>query len=233
MIKRIASAMSRRFEGMAPVDGVAGIMLAIGAAVIVMGGFTLVKSRVPDGVGVLLLLVVVGAIIVAVCLRHPPLAVVVLLGAMFLRLALPHLILADPFIIAFWLVIASAAVWMWQRRDALPRVSFVEVAMILYTLWCYGSMVLPHQYLPIVYPVTGQQTAVARFIELSTVIPFSLYLLGRRLFARESAVRLVLWSIVGFGAYSTLVSICQFGKKQSEKMGSREDKKEERAIRKL
>ena len=108
---------------------------------------------------------VVGAIIVAACLRYPPLAVVILLGAMFLRLALPHLILADPFIIAFWLVLASAAVWMWQHRDALPRVSFVEVAMVLYTLWCYGSMVLPHQYLPVTYPLNGTMTAVARFIE--------------------------------------------------------------------
>ena len=37
-----------------------------------------------------------------------------------------------------------------------------------------------------------------------------MYLLGRRLFTRESAVRFVLWSILGFAAYSTLVSICQF-----------------------
>ena len=73
--------------------------------------------------------------------------------------------------------------------------------MVLYTLWCYGSMVLPHQYPPVVYPLNGQVTAVLRFIELSTVIPFTLYLLGRRLFARESAVRFVLWSIVGFAAY--------------------------------
>jgi O-antigen ligase len=37
-----------------------------------------------------------------------------------------------------------------------------------------------------------------------------MYLLGRRLFARESAVRFVLWSILGFAAYSTMVSIFQF-----------------------
>jgi O-antigen ligase len=53
-------------------------------------------------------------------------------------------------------------------------------------------------------------TPVNRFIETSAIIPFTMYLLGRRLFTRESAVRLVLWSILGFGAYSTLVSICQF-----------------------
>jgi O-antigen ligase len=212
MIKRIAPAMSRRFEGSAPMGGVAGSALVIGAVFILMTALTLLKSRVPGGFGVLLLLVVLGAVIVAACLRYPPLAVVVLLGAMFLRLTLPHLVVADPFILAFWLLVASAAVWMWQQRHVRlrSRVSFVEVAMVLYTLWCYGSMVLPHQYPPLVYPVNGQVTAVPRFIELSTVIPFTLYLVGRRLFARESAVRFVLWSILGFAAYSTLVSICQF-----------------------
>lgn len=210
MIKRIAPAMGRRFEGSAPMDGVAGVVLAIGAAVIVMAAASLVTSKVPDGLGTLLLLIVVGAIIVAACLRYPALAVVILLGAMFFRLALPHLVVADPFILAFWLTLAAAAVWMWQHRDALPRVSFVEVVMVLYTLWCYGSMVLPHQYLPVTYPLNGQMTAVPRFIELSTVIPFTLYLVGRRLFVRESAVRLVLWSVLGFAAYSTLVSIGQF-----------------------
>ena len=210
MIKRIGPAIDRRFEGRALMDGAAGSALVVGAMAIVLAALALVRSRVPGGLGALLLLVVVGAIIVAACLRYPPLAVVILLGAMFLRLALPHLIVADPFLIAYALAVVSAAVWMWQQRHALPRVTFVEVAMVLYTLWCYGSMVLPHQYPPVEFPLNGQLTAVPRFIELSAVIPFTMYLLGRRLFTRESAVRFVLWSILGFAAYSTLVSICQF-----------------------
>jgi O-antigen/teichoic acid export membrane protein/O-antigen ligase len=199
-----------RLEGRALLDGAAGTALVVGAVTIMMAGLMLVKSRVPGGLGVLLLLVVVGAIIAAACFRYPPLAVVILLGAMFLRLALPHLIVADPFLIAFALTVASAAVWMWQHRQALPRVTFVEVAMVLYVLWCYGSKVLPHQYPPLQDPLTGEQTAVNRFIEVSAIIPFTMYLLGRRLFTRESAVRFVLWSILGFAAYSALVSICQF-----------------------
>ncbi len=210
MIKRIAPAMDRRFERRALMDGAAGTVLVVGAMTIVMTALALVRSRVPGGLGALLLLVVVGAIIVAACLRYPPLAVVILLGGMFLRLALPHLIVADPFILAFWLVVASAAVWMWQHRRALPRVTFVEVAMVLYTLWCFGSMVLPHRYPPVTFPLDGTLTPVPRFIEISTVIPFTMYLLGRRLFARESAMRFVLWSILGYAAYSALVSICQF-----------------------
>ena len=210
MIKRIGPAIDSRFEGRALMDGAAGSALVAGATAIVLAALALVKSRVPGGLGALLLLVVVGAIIAAACLRYPPLAVVILLGVMFLRLALPHLIVADPFLIAYALAVVAAAVWMWQHRHALPRVTFVEVAMALYALWCYGSMVLPHQYLPVDFSLHGQLTAVPRFIELSAVIPFTMYLLGRRLFTRESAVRFVLWSIVGFAAYSTLVSICQF-----------------------
>ena len=210
MIKRIALPIHGRFEGRALMDGAAGSALVVGAMTIVLTGLALVKSRIPGGLGVLLLLVVVGTIIAAACLRHPPLAVVILLGAMFLRLALPHLIVADPFLIAFALVVASAAVWMWQQRQALPRITFVEVAMVLYTLWCYGSMLLPHQYPPLEFPPNGHLTAVPRFIEISAIIPFTMYLVGRRLFARESAMRFVLWSILGFAAYSALVSICQF-----------------------
>jgi O-antigen ligase len=210
MIKRIAPPIDRRFQGRALMDGAAGSALVVGAMVVMMAALVHVKSRVPDGLGALLLLVVVGAIIVRACLRYPPLAVVVLLGAMFFRLALPHLIVADPFIIAYWLVVASAAVWMWQHRQALPRVTFVEVAMVLYILWSYGSMVLPHQYPPVEFPLNGTVTRVSRLIEVSTVIPFTIYLLGRRLFTRESAVRFVLWSILGFAAYSTMVSTFQF-----------------------
>lgn len=206
----IARLTERRLEGRALLDRAAGSALVVGAMVIVMAGLALVRSRVPGGLGVLLLLVVVGAIIVTACLRYPPLTVVLLLGAMFLRLALPHLIVADPFLIAFALAVASAAVWMWRQRHALPRVTFVEVAMVLYILWCYGSKVLPHQYPPVEDPLAGTQTPINRFIEVSAIIPFTMYLLGRRLFTRESAVRFVLWSILGFAAYSALVSICQF-----------------------
>jgi O-antigen ligase len=210
MISRIAPAIGRWPGGRALIDGAGRSALVVGALTIVLIVLARVGSRGAGGLGALLLLVVVGAIIVAACMRYPPLAVVVLLGAMFLRLALPHLIVADPFLIAFALTVASAAAFMYQHRQALPRVTFVEVAMVLYTLWCYCSMVLPHEYPAVTFPLNGELTPVNRFIELSTIIPFTMYLLGRRLFAQESAVRFVLWSILGFAAYSTTVSICQF-----------------------
>jgi O-antigen ligase len=210
MIHRVLPA-GRWSEGGAPARRAGGWILALGGLAIVMAGLAFLgKSKVPGGLGTLLLVVVLGAIIIRACLRHPPIAVVFLLGTMFLRLALPHLIVADPFLIAWALVLVSAAGWMWQRRGTLPPVTFVEVVMGLYVLWSYCSMVLPHQYKALTYPLNGSVTKVPRFIETSTDIPFTMYLLGRRLFARESAIRLVLWSAVGFAAYSTLVSIDQF-----------------------
>ena len=210
MTRRIAPAIDRWFERRTLINGAGRCALAVSTITIVLTVLALVGSRVRGGFGVLLLLVVVGAIIVGRCLRNPPLAVVVLLGAMFLRLALPHLVVADPFVLAYALVLTAAAVYMGQHREAVPRVTFVEVAMVLYILWSYCSMLLPHQYPPVTFPLNGSLTPVPRFILVSTDIPFTMYLLGRRLFTRESAVRFVLWSILGFAAYSTMVSIFQF-----------------------
>jgi O-antigen ligase len=211
MIHRVRPAVGDWFDGRTSLNRVGRGVLAAAAltilmAVLAVGG----GSKVPGGLGALLLVIVLGAIIVTACFRYPALAVVVMLGAMFLRLSLPHLVVADPFVIAYAVVLASAAVWMWQHRRTLPRITFVEVAMGLYVLWNYASMVLPHRYPPLTYPLNGSVTHVARSIEISTDIPFTLYLLGRRLFARESAIRFVLWSVLGFAAYSVLVSIDQF-----------------------
>ena len=219
MTQRTAPATGRRlsdrlrtdwFGGRVLTDGFGRTSQVVGAVTVVLAVLALVGSRLKGGLGVGLLLVIFGAIIVTVCLRHPPLAVVLMLGTMFLRLALPHLVVADPFLIAWALVLVSAAAFMWRHRFELPKVTFVEVAMVLYILWSYGSMVLPHQYPALASSVSGATTPVSRYIETSTDIPFTMYLLGRRLFARESAVRFVLWSMLGFSAYSTLVSIDQF-----------------------
>ena len=135
MIHRVLPA-GRWFEGGAPARRAGGWILALGGLAIVMAGLAFLgKSKVPGGLGTLLLVVVLGAIIIRACLRHPPIAVVFLLGTMFLRLALPHLIVADPFLIAWALVLVSAAGWMWQRRGTLPPVTFVGVGMGLYVLW--------------------------------------------------------------------------------------------------
>jgi O-antigen ligase len=160
------------------------------------------------GIGLLLLLGVVAAVVCIMGLRNPSLAAALLLLAMLFRLALPHLI-ADPFVWAFAGLVASMGIWIWRTRESL-RLGAIELAMGLYLLWCIGSMILPHQYGPVQFPLDGRETGIPRFILISTVIPFTMYVVGRLAFDRESAVRLILWAIVGFGAYSTVVSIFQF-----------------------
>ena len=167
-------------------------------------------KSLPGGIGVLLLLGMVAAVVSIMGLRNPAIAVALLLGAMLFRLALPHVIVADPFVWAYAGLVASMGIWIWRTRDKSLRLGAVEVAMGLFLLWSIGSMILPHEYGPVQYPLDGRELAIPRFIFISTVIPFTMYVVGRLAFERESAVRLILWAIVGFGAYSTIVSIFQF-----------------------
>jgi O-antigen ligase len=178
-----------------------------------VGSATAVPSGgiVPGGIGVLLVFGLVGAVVSIIGLRNPPFAAVLVLGAKLFRLALPQLIAVDPFVVAYAGLLASMGIWMWRKRDqSLMLVGPVELAMGLYVLWCIGSMILPHEYGPVEFPLDGRETEIPRFIVISTIIPFSMYVVGRLAVEHKSAVRLVLWAIVVFGAYSTAVSILQF-----------------------
>lgn len=174
---------------------------------------------VPGGPGTLLVVGVLGAVVAVVCLREPVWAAVVLLATMFLRLALPH-VGTDPFVAAYALVLAALALrWIRTRAPAPgPGRGYgsgrgpgrIELAMAAYVGWCVVSMVLPHQYPPVQYPLDGSEVPIPRFILISTVIPFTMFVLGRTAFDRPRTVRLAMWSVLAFGAYSTLVSILQF-----------------------
>ena len=105
----------------------------------------------------------------------------------------------------------GGTVWMWQQRQALPRITFVEVAMVLYILWCYSSMVLPHQYPPLALPPSGAQDKVSSFIEeRRRVIPV------HDVPAGEAAVRpgidgaVHVWSILRLAVYSPMVRIFEY-----------------------
>ena len=74
MIHRVLPA-GRWFEGGAPARRAGGGILAVGGLAIVLAGLAVAGgSKVPGGLGVLLLVIVLGAIIVLACLRHPPIA---------------------------------------------------------------------------------------------------------------------------------------------------------------
>lgn len=162
----------------------------------------------PANVGLLAVLGVGVVTMVVYGLRRPQIAMLYMLIAMFFRLALPHTF-ADPFILAFAGLLAAFGLSLSVRRFELPRLGWLEGFMALYLLWNIYSMVAPHRY-SATYPFTGQSLSVYRFILTGTAIPFTTYLIGRTVYRTESAVRVVLWAIVGFGAYSALVSILQF-----------------------
>ena len=162
----------------------------------------------PTNAGLLVVLVVGAVTMVAFGLRRPELAMLYLLAAMFLRLALPR-VLADPFVLAFAGLLAAFGLWLSVRPGGLPRLGWLEGFMTLYLLWNIYSMLAPHRYLA-VYPLTGDRLPVYRFILTGTAIPFATYLIGRTVYRTETSVRVLLWAIAGFGAYSALVSILPF-----------------------
>lgn len=155
---------------------------------------------------VILGVVAVGAIVIG--LRRPEVAMLYMLAAMFLRLVLPNLFV-DPFIWAFFGLLAAFALWLSIRPGSLPRLGWLEGFMILYLLWNFYSMLAPHEY-GATYPLSGESLPVFRFILTGTAIPFVSYLIGRTVYRTEKAVRMLLWAIVGFAGYSALVSILQF-----------------------
>ena len=158
--------------------------------------------------GLFVALAVLALAAVALGLRSPQLTVLYVLIAMFFRLALPS-VLTDPFVLAFAGLIASVGLWLSVRPGALPRLGWLEGLMALYLLWNIFSALAPHRYLA-TYPLSGDTLSVTRFVLTGTAIPFVAYLVGRTIYRTERGVQVLLWSIVGFGVYSALVSILQF-----------------------
>ena len=108
MIHRVPPAVGDWFDGRTSLNRVGRGVLAAGALTVLLAVLAVAGgSKLPGGLGALLLVIVLGAIIVTACFRYPALAVVVMLGAMFLRLSLPHLVVADPFVIAYAVVLVG------------------------------------------------------------------------------------------------------------------------------
>jgi O-antigen ligase len=164
----------------------------------------------PPNIGAAILLAGVGTALVLAGLAHPVVAVSLLLIAAFLRLALPISALpVEPFVLAFGGVISSAALTILRRVNQLPRLGAVETAMVLYLVWNIGSAIAPHT-LPATVPLTAEEFPVWRFILTGTMIPFTLYYIGRFVLTTDLAVRRVLWLVLSLAGYSAWVSIMQF-----------------------
>ncbi|MGH3794572.1 MAG: O-antigen ligase family protein [Pseudonocardiaceae bacterium] len=164
----------------------------------------------PPNVGLIILVLAVAAAVVFAGLGSPTFAIALLLTISFFRLALPsdHLPV-DPFVLAFIGVIGAAAVAITRRVNRLPRLGALELMMVLYLAWNIGSELAPHSY-PAMVPSTGEVLSPWRFILTGAMVPFVLYVVGRFVFDRESAVRWLLWIVMGFFGYSAVVSIAEF-----------------------
>jgi O-antigen ligase len=164
----------------------------------------------PANVGLAIVLVAVGMALVFAGLDSPIFAVTMLLFSAFLRLALPKAGLpSEPFVFAYLGVLLATALAVTRRVNQIPKLGAVEVVMGLYLAWNIGSALAPHS-LPATLPSTGEDVAVWRFILTGTLMPFTLYLVGRFVFDRESVVRRLLWIILGLAGYSAAVSLLQF-----------------------
>lgn len=183
----------------------------------VVGGLTIlvvaaswVVAPSTAGPGLAVLAVGLGVAAVFFGVNSPVLAVLLLLVAMFLRFPLKALGLpVEPRILAFFGVVGAAAVAVARGVSRMPKLGPVEGAMALYVIWNIGSAITPHVY-PMSDPRTGVADAAHTFILIGTVIPFTLYLMGRFVFDRGWTARTLLWLVIAFAGYSTAVSVLQF-----------------------
>lgn len=178
------------------------------AILIVVASWMLAPSAVGPGLAVL----AVGlGVVVALCgLNSPVLAVTLLLVTMFFREPLKNLGLPfEPRMFVFVGVVGAVAIAVARGATRLPKADPVGVAMALYLIWNIGSAIMPHAY-PTGDPRTGIEDSTFHLVLAPTVIPFTLYLVGRVVFDRESRVRTLLWMAIAFAGYSTFHSIAQF-----------------------
>lgn len=190
--------------------GTVGVLgLGLLAAVLVLA---LVLALVaPAQFGLLLAAAAVGLVGVLLGLRSPVLACVYLLVATFFRLAIPSNTLpVDPFLIAFVGVLASTWLWMTaQRRRFSAEVDPIVCTIALYLTWNLLSMVVRHPYPP-GPPLARTPFPVERFVLIGIAMPLVMFVVGRWVFITSSAIRVLLWTVVGASAYSAFVSIAQF-----------------------
>lgn len=180
---------------------VTGVLLA--ATILVAAAAVVIPGTVGPGLGILA--VGVGVALVLSGLNSPVLAMVLLLVTLFFRQAFKiEALPAEPFLFAFAGVLGAGAIALTRRTSHAPQFGPVEAAMALFIIWCIGSALIPHT-----YPEDDGSPSYY-FIITSTLIPFTLYVIGRVVFERERAVRVLLGTVVGFFAYSILVSIMQF-----------------------
>jgi O-antigen ligase len=193
----------------------AWLAVAAGLAAIVM---VLAAMRLPGAkFGQLLVLGAVALVMGALVLRSPPFATIILIIAMGLRNATPHVLPIDLFWVVFAGAVGAWVLWMERTPDRPRGMDAIEWAMALYMAWNVYSMISPHEYIATQQVtwgsgriVTAVPTDVWRLILIQMLLPLLLYRLGRHAFDRAAVVRALLWTILILAAYSAAMSILQF-----------------------
>ncbi|MHA6795995.1 O-antigen ligase family protein [Pseudonocardia bannensis] len=179
------------------------------AALVAVGAAGALPGALGPGIGIAAL--GFGAAVVFYALNRPVLAIALLLIATFLRQALKNPALpAEPAFFAMALVLAAGAIAVTRRVNQAPQLGAIECAMAMYIVWNIGSAIAPHQYSTDGSLTIGERSSIYHFILTGIVMPFVCYVVGRFVFDRQSAVRSLLWVVMGCYAYSTWVSIAQF-----------------------
>jgi O-antigen ligase len=194
-----------------------GAWLAAAAtlAAIVM---VLAAVRLPGAkFGQLLVLGAFALVLGALVLRSAPFATVVLIIAMGMYPATPHVLPIDLFWVVFAGAVGAWVLWMDRNPDRPRGMDAIEWAMALYMAWNLYSMISPHEYAATAEVgagferiPTGTPTEVWRLIVVQMLLPLVLYRVGRQAFDRAAVVRALLWTILTLAAYSAVMSIMQF-----------------------
>jgi O-antigen ligase len=193
----------------------AWLAVAAGLAAIVV---VLAAVRLPGAkFGQLLVLGAVALVVGVLVLRSPPFATIILIFAMFLRPATPHVLPIDLFWVVFAGVVGAWVLWMDRNPDRPRGMDAIEWAMALYMAWNVWSIITPHEYIATQLVtwgsgriVTAVPADVWRLILIQMLLPLLLYRVGRYAFDRAAVVRALLWTILILAAYSAAMSIMQF-----------------------
>ncbi|MFB7723464.1 O-antigen ligase family protein [Nocardia sp. NPDC056100] len=189
-----------------------GQLAVIAAAMIVgLGAMLAVSPKAPGGIGTVAAAGGIAAVLVVIGLRDPRWAFVFLMVATFLRPAIPKILpTTDPFILAFGGLLIATLAWVRGHPERRVSLGALECAMALYLLWNIDSILQPHEYKPILYPLTGVMLDLWRYLIIGTGIPFATYLMSRMIFDTRRAVGFLITTLLSCSAYSAWVSIMQF-----------------------
>jgi O-antigen ligase len=182
---------------------------ALAAVVVVVAAVRLPGAKF----GQLLVLGAVALVLGVLVLRSAPFATIILIIAIGLRPATPHVLPIDTFWVVLSGLVGALVLWMDRNPDRPRGMDAIEWAIALYITWNVYSMISPHEYMAIGSPDPlghTQPVVVWRLIVVQMLLPIVLYRVGRQVFDRAAVVRALLWAILILAAYSAVMSIMQF-----------------------